>query len=71
MTSLLLKRASASRPSGERRDDDYDMLARWRAVIGRIMKVTPWMRQCFAGRSENVCCGLQSRLFSSIGQYPS
>jgi hypothetical protein len=48
VTSLLLKRASASRPSGEWNDDDYDVLAEG-AVIGRIMKVhaaplaTPWM----------------------------
>jgi hypothetical protein len=27
MTQLILKRASASRPSGEWNDDDYDVLA--------------------------------------------
>jgi hypothetical protein len=27
MTSLLLKRASASRPSGEWNDEDYDVIA--------------------------------------------
>jgi hypothetical protein len=27
MTTLILKRASASRPSGEWSDDDYDVLA--------------------------------------------
>jgi hypothetical protein len=48
MTSLLLKRASASRSSGEWNDDDYDVLAD-SEVVGRIMKVhaapvgTPWM----------------------------
>jgi hypothetical protein len=33
MSSLILKRASASCPSGEWSDDDYDVLA-----DGRIMK---------------------------------
>ena len=32
---LLLKRAAASRPSGEWNDDDYDVLADG-AVVGRI-----------------------------------
>jgi hypothetical protein len=46
--SLILKRASASRPSGEWDDDDFDVLADG-AVVGRIMKTaaapvgTPWM----------------------------
>jgi len=35
---LVLKRASASRPSGEWNDDDYDVLAEG-VVVGRIMKV--------------------------------
>jgi hypothetical protein len=39
MTKLNLKRASASRPSGEWRDDDYDVLAEG-VVVGRIMKAT-------------------------------
>jgi hypothetical protein len=34
---LILKRASASRPSGEWNDDDYDVLAD-RAIVGRIFK---------------------------------
>ena len=34
---LALKRASASRPSGEWSDDDYDVLAEGKAV-GRIFK---------------------------------
>ena len=34
---LLLKRAAASRPSGQRSDDDYDVLADGVAV-GRILK---------------------------------
>jgi hypothetical protein len=45
---LILKRASASRSSGEWSDDDYDVLAEG-AVVGRIFKVnavpvgSPWM----------------------------
>jgi hypothetical protein len=35
--SLILKRASASRRSGEWSDDDYDVLADG-VVVGRIMK---------------------------------
>ena len=35
--TLILKRASASRSSGEWNDDDFDVLAD-RAVVGRIMK---------------------------------
>jgi hypothetical protein len=46
---LVLKRASACRPSGEWEDDDYDVLADG-VVVGRIMKAEaapvgmPWMR---------------------------
>jgi hypothetical protein len=45
---LILKRASASRPSGDWSDADYDVLADGE-VVGRIMKVyaapveTSWM----------------------------
>jgi len=45
--NLILQRASASRPSGEWNDDDYDVLADG-AVVGRIFKAaaspigTPW-----------------------------
>jgi hypothetical protein len=35
MTHLILKRASASRPSGQWKDEDYDVLADGKA-IGRI-----------------------------------
>ena len=44
---LTLKRASASRPSGEWSDDDYDVLCEG-AVVGRLFKSaaapvrTPW-----------------------------
>jgi hypothetical protein len=41
---LVLKRASASRTSGEWNDDDYDVLAD-SAVVGRILKVHA-ARQC-------------------------
>ena len=37
MAPLILKRASASRSSGEWSDDDYDVLADG-VVVGRIMK---------------------------------
>src|SRR4030095_3306505 len=46
--ALILKRASASRPSGEWNDDDFDVLANG-AVVGRIFTATaapvvpPWM----------------------------
>ncbi len=48
MSSLILKRASASRPSGEWNKDDFDVLADG-VVVGRIMKATaapvslPWL----------------------------
>jgi hypothetical protein len=45
---LILKRASASRPSGEWNDDDYDVLADG-VVVGRIFKA-----QCRASRSAVV-----------------
>ena len=41
---LILKRASASRPSGEWNDDDFDVVANGK-VVGRILKVN-------AGRNE-------------------
>jgi hypothetical protein len=37
MTQLVLKRASASRPSGEWGEDDYDVLADG-AAVGRMPK---------------------------------
>jgi hypothetical protein len=48
MNGLILKRPSASRPSGKWRDDDYDVLSEGQ-VVGRIRKVitvpadTPWV----------------------------
>jgi hypothetical protein len=48
VAGLILKRASASRSSGEWNDDDFDVLADG-AVVGRIYKAnaapvgTPWM----------------------------
>ncbi len=57
MTSLILKRASASRPSGDWNDDD-DVLADG-AVVGRIFKAaaspvgTPWMWTLIFGYHED------------------
>jgi hypothetical protein len=58
VTSLILKRATASRPSGEWDDDDYDVLEDG-AVVGRIMKTaaapvgTPWMWTLAFGHHED------------------
>jgi hypothetical protein len=58
MTTLLLKRASASRPSGEWDDDDYDVLADG-VVVGRIMETAaapvgqPWMWTLAFGHHED------------------
>src|SRR5262249_242100 len=56
---LVLKRASASRPTGEWNDEDYDVLADG-AVVGRIMKKvhaapvgTRWMWTLAFGHHEN------------------
>jgi hypothetical protein len=56
---LILKRASASRPSGEWNDDDYDVLCHG-VVIGRIMQAapaapvgTPWMWTLAFGHHED------------------
>jgi hypothetical protein len=54
----MLKRASASRPSGEWNDDDYDVLAD-RAIVGRIFKAiaapvgAPWMWTLVFGYHED------------------
>jgi hypothetical protein len=55
---LTLKRASASRPSGEWSDDDYDVLCEGE-VVGRIMKAadapvgTPWLWTLAYGHHED------------------
>ena len=55
---LVLKRASASRPSGEWSDDDYDVLAEG-VIVGRIMKAaaspveTPWLWTWAFGHHED------------------
>jgi hypothetical protein len=55
---LILKRAAASRPSGQWNDDDFDVLADG-AVVGRILKVhaapvgTPWMWTSAFGHHED------------------
>ena len=43
MSSLVLKRASASRQFGEWNDDDYEVLAD-ATVVGRIMKGSVTLR---------------------------
>jgi hypothetical protein len=58
MTALLLKRASASRPSGECNADDFDVLAD-SVVVGRIFKAnaapvgSPWMWTLAFGHHED------------------
>jgi len=55
---LILKRASASRPSGEWNEDDYDVLAD-DVVVGRIMKGAaapvgmPWFWTLAFGHHED------------------
>jgi hypothetical protein len=55
---LTLKRASASRPSGEWSEDNYDVLAAG-IVVGRIMKAAaspvgaPWMWTLMFGYHED------------------
>jgi hypothetical protein len=55
---LILKRASTSRPSGEWRGDDYDVLADG-MVVGRIMKAaaapvgTSWLWTLAFGHNED------------------
>jgi hypothetical protein len=58
LSTLILKRASVSRPSGEWNDDDYDVLADG-VVVGRIMKAaaspvdSPWMWTLAFGHHED------------------
>jgi hypothetical protein len=58
MSKLVLKRASASRPSGHWYDDDYDVLCEGE-VVGRIMKAaaapvgTPWLWTLAYGYHED------------------
>ena len=58
MAPLILKRASASRLSGEWSDDDYDVLCEG-AVVGRIMKTAaapvgqPWLWTLAYGHHED------------------
>ena len=58
MTQLILKRASASRPSGQWSDDDFDVISD-DAVVGRILRsaaVPPdrqWMWTLAYGHHEN------------------
>jgi hypothetical protein len=58
MTTLILKRASASRSSGEWNDDDFDVLADGK-VVGRILNAaaspvgTPWLWTLAYGHHED------------------
>jgi hypothetical protein len=58
MTTLILKRASASRLPGEWSDDDFDVLADG-AVVGRIFHAaaspvgSPWMWTLIFGYHED------------------
>ena len=58
MGPLVLKRASSSRPSGEWKDDDFDVLADG-VVVGRIFNAaaspagTPWMWTLAYGHHED------------------
>ena len=58
MGQLILKRANASRLSGEWGDDDYDVLCEG-AVVGRITKAaaapvgTPWLWTLAYGHHED------------------
>ena len=58
MANLILKRASASRSSGEWNDDDFEVLADG-AVVGRIFKGhaapvgSPWMWTLLFGHHED------------------
>jgi hypothetical protein len=58
MTTLILKRASASRPCGEWSEDDFDVLNDG-IVVGRIFKVhaapvgMPWMWALAFGHHED------------------
>ena len=55
---LVLRRASASRPSGQWNDDDFDVLANG-VVVSRILKVhaapvgSPWMWTLAFGQHED------------------
>jgi hypothetical protein len=56
--ALILKRASASRPSGEWSNDDFDVLADG-ATVGRILHAAaapvgaPWMWTLIFGHHED------------------
>jgi hypothetical protein len=59
MSSLILKHASASRPSGEWNDDAFDVLADG-LMVGRIMKAAakpadaPWLWTPACGYHEDL-----------------
>jgi hypothetical protein len=61
MSSLILKFGSASRPSGEWRDDDYEVVEN--GVVGRIFKVevAPRNRPFDVGERSQALGGLRPR----------
>jgi hypothetical protein len=58
MGKLVLKRASVSRPSGQWKDDDYNVIADAK-MVGRIMKAAaapvgqPWLWTLACGYHED------------------
>jgi hypothetical protein len=85
MTQLILKRASASRPSGEWNDDDFDVLADG-GVVGRIFHAaaSPWARRGCGrmpladarlrgdarGRDDGVCKKLAEGITALLNRAP-
>jgi len=68
VAQLILKRVSASRPSGEWNDDDFDVLADG-AVVGRIMKAAAapveatwlWTILCYEDRQSTRATSRRAR----------
>jgi hypothetical protein len=72
MTGLILKRAAASRSSGEWNDDAFDVLAD-DVVVGRIMKVHAapvGTRSAGRRRSSNDRRMTASGTNATFGEYP-
>jgi hypothetical protein len=66
MTERLLKRASASRPSGQWNDDDYDLFEDG-AVVGRILKVHTAPVLPISVSRLNLRCSMTASSFSRHG----
>jgi hypothetical protein len=73
MTQLVLKRASASRPSGEWSDDDYDVLADG-VVVGRIMRASaaregmPWLWTLAFGHHTHGYAATREEAMAAFGK---